>query len=74
MMTPLHVHNKNFALNLLARAASKEAIIDFCARYNEVGRRLNALGYNCQLIAPPENIVFPEVRLSLKPWPEDIPL
>jgi hypothetical protein len=72
VMRPLRIYNKQFAPRLLTLARSKKSIIHFCARYNEVGRRLNARGYNCQLIIPPEGITFPEVQLSLEPWPDDI--
>jgi hypothetical protein len=74
VMCPLRIHTTAFASRLIACAEDKEGIIDFCARYNEVASRLNSLGYSYQLISPPDNIVLPEVILSLKDWPKDITL
>lgn len=71
IMSPLRLTSKDFVRALLKRVRNRGAIIRFCARYNETCRRLNALGYNFQQIKPPKDVVFPEIDLQLRPWPEE---
>ncbi len=73
-MLPPPVRAKNFVNLLLAKVENRNGLLTFCARYNETCRRLSALGYNYQLITPPEGVVLPEVDLALKPWPADVVL
>jgi hypothetical protein len=72
IMSPVRLTSKDFVGGLLKRVRNRGALFQFCARYNEICRQLNALGYNFQQIQPPKHVVFPEVDLALKPWPEDV--